>query len=146
VSAACAHGGLSVTDSPEAGAFQAIYQALEADSVGRIGPMRTRFLVVPLHGDAGGVCGGLWGCTNFRWLHIQMLVVPAALRGRGWGAAMVRAAEAEARARGCLGAHVDSFSFQAVGFYEKLGYTRFGVLADFPPGYSQHYFQKRLAA
>jgi GNAT superfamily N-acetyltransferase len=73
-----------------------------------------------------------------------MLVVPAALRGQGLGAALLHAAEAEARAGCCRGAHVDSFSFQAVGFYEKCGYVQFGLLPDYPPGYSQHYLFKRL--
>lgn len=110
-----------------------------------IGAMQTRLLAIPLHDSAGLVTGGFWGCTNFGWLHIQMLVVPAALRGRGLGSRLVGAAEAEARQRGCRGARVDRFSFQAAGFYEKLGYTCFGVLPDFPPGFCQHYLFKRLA-
>ncbi len=110
-----------------------------------IGPMQTRLLAIPLRDSTGEVSGGFWGCTNFGWLHVQMLVVPAALRGLGIGSRLVGAAEAEAQARGCRGARVDRFSFQAAGFYEKLGYTCFGVLPDFPPGFSQHYLCKRLA-
>ena len=124
--------------------FEALFAALEAESLARIGPMRPRFLVMPLRRADGAVEGGFWGVTGFRWLHIQMLLVPAASRGRGLGAALVRNAEAEAAARGCLGAHVDAFSFQATGFYEKLGYTCFGVLEDFPPGYSQHHYYRRF--
>jgi GNAT superfamily N-acetyltransferase len=106
--------------------------------------MQTRLLAIPLPDNAGIVRGGFWGCTNFGWLHIQMLVVPASWRGQGLGSQLVRAAEAEARTRGCRGARVDRFSFQAAGFYEKLGYMCFGVLPDFPPGYSQHYLYKHL--
>jgi GNAT superfamily N-acetyltransferase len=125
--------------------FEAIYRALEADSMAEIGPMLTRLLVIPLRDSSGRVSGGFWGCTNFGWLHIQMLVVPQPLRGQGIGRQRVGAAEAEARTRGCRGARVDRFSFQATGFYEKLGYACFGVLPDFPPGFSQHYLHKRLA-
>ena len=137
-------GALAVCDQPSHATFEAIYRALEAESVDRIGRMKTQLLVIPLHDAAGAVFGGFWGCTNFEWLHIQMLLVPEALRGQGLGAALLDAAEAEARARHCRGAHVDSFSFQAVGFYEKCGYVQFGRLPDFPPGYSQHYLFKRL--
>ena len=46
--------------------------------------------------------------------------------------------------RGCVGARLDTFEFQAPGFYEKLGYTRFGRIDDHPRGYSRFFMQKRL--
>jgi hypothetical protein len=36
-------------------------------------------------------------------------------------------AEVHARERGCHSAWLDTFSFQARGFYEKLGYDEFGT-------------------
>jgi GNAT superfamily N-acetyltransferase len=137
--------GLVPSDSPGPGTFEAIFRALEASSEPLIGRAVTKWLVIPLHDDSGAVVGGLWGCTNFNWLHVQMLVVPEARRGRGIGTALMEAAEAEARARGCRGAHVDTFSFQAVSFYRALGYSCFGTLEDYPPGHSQLYFYKRFA-
>jgi GNAT superfamily N-acetyltransferase len=103
-------------------------------------------LVIPIRGDDGSVAGGFWGCTLFQWLHVQMLFVPEPQRGRGIGSALMAAAEAEARVRGCRGAHVEAYRFQAAPFYQKLGYTLFGVLDDLPPGQSQLYFHKRLDA
>jgi GNAT superfamily N-acetyltransferase len=75
-----------------------------------------------------------------------MLFIPEPLRGQGVGSALMASAEAEARERGCIGAHVDAFSFQAAAFYRKLGYTPFGVLHDFPPGYDRVFFSKRFEA
>ena len=40
----------------------------------------------------------------------------------------MRAAEEEARSRSCLGVFLDTYSFQARPFYEKLGYEQFGTL------------------
>ena len=71
-----------------------------------------------------------------------MLFVPASLRGRGLGSALVRTAEAEARTIGCVGMQVDTFSFQAQPFYERLGFTVFGVQENFPPGYRCVYLRK----
>ncbi|GET35341.1 putative N-acetylmannosamine-6-phosphate epimerase superfamily protein [Microseira wollei NIES-4236] len=48
-------------------------------------------------------------------------------------------AESEAKKRGCHHCYLDKFSFQALGFYQKLGYQIFGILQDFPPGH-QRYF------
>ncbi|WP_428484366.1 GNAT family N-acetyltransferase [Rhodopila sp.] len=134
------------SDTPARGTFDAIYHALDACSEPLIGPAAPRLLTIPIHDDAGSVAGGLWGNTQFRWLHIEMLVVPEPLRGRGVGTALMASAEQEARQRGCLGAHVDAFSFQAPDFYQKLGFTLFGELNNFPPGHKRLYLQKIFSA
>ena len=54
-------------------------------------------------------------------------------------------AEMRALERGCHSAWVDTFSFQAPGFYPRLGYEVFGEL-DYPPGHKRIFLQKRLAA
>lgn len=136
--------GFAASDSPGPGTFEAIYAALEASSLAQIGPARPRLLVIPIRDDAGSVAGGLWGYTLFEWLHVQMLFVPEALRRMGVGAALMALAEAEARARGCRGVHVDTFSFQAPPFYQSIGFTLFGRLDDCPPGHDRLYFHKRF--
>ena len=131
-------------DTPPPGTFDAIFHALDACSQDLIGPMRPQLLAIPLNDDDGVVVGGFWGCTLFQWLHVQLLFIPEALRGKGVGSALMATAEAEARKRGCIGAHVTSFSFQATPFYEKLGYTRFGQLDDYPPGHCLLYLRKQF--
>ena len=42
-------------------------------------------------------------------------------------------AEREAIRRGCRGAWLDTYSFQARGFYERLGYTIFGTIDNIHP-------------
>ena len=132
-------------DTPPSGMFDVIFHGLDACSQDLIGPMRPRLLVIPVRDDAGVVVGGFWGCTVFQWLHVQLLFIPAPLRGSGVGTALMATAEAEAANRGCIGAHVTSFSFQATPFYRKLGYTLFGQLDDYPPGHNLLYLRKRFA-
>jgi GNAT superfamily N-acetyltransferase len=131
-------------DAPAPGMFEAIYGALEASSLALIGPARPRLLVIPIHDDNGSVAGGLWGYTLFEWLHVQMLFVPEPLRGLGIGAALMASAEAEARDRGCRGVYVDTFSFQAGPFYQRIGFTQYGRLSDCPPGHDRMYLCKRF--
>lgn len=91
------------------------------------------------------VVGGLIGSTNWNWLSIKYLWVDEALRGKGVGKQLVEAAEARAKEqRGCIGAHVDTHSFQAKGFYIKLGFEVFGEIDDYPIGHTRIYLKKRF--
>ncbi len=103
-------------------------------------------LTIVAHRSDGTLAGGLVGEFGWRWLHVDLLWVADAARGRGLGSALLHAAEAESRARDSLGIYLDSFDFQAPAFYQKLGFTVFGVLDDYPPGNRQTYLSKRLAA
>jgi ribosomal protein S18 acetylase RimI-like enzyme len=100
----------------------------------------------PLHlflKDADGtVFGGLTGQTVWGWLEIDYLWVDERLRGRDYGTELMRRAEAEAKRRGSTRAVVGTFSFQARGFYEKLGYRIVGALVDHPPGEADYWLRK----
>jgi GNAT superfamily N-acetyltransferase len=132
------------SDTVERSTFEAIFQALDGASRDVIGPAAPRLLVIPLRGDTGQVVGGLWAVSLFGWLQLEMLFVPDALRGLGIGSALLAVAETEARTRGCVGITVDTFSFQAAPFYEKMGFSTFGVLDNCPPGHSRLFLCKRL--
>ena len=88
--------------------------------------------------------GALVATCSHGWLYLRMFFLPEDLRGQGVGARMVAMAEDAARAHGCVGAWVDSYSFQAPGFYEAQGYTRFGEIPDHPPGHARVFLMKRF--
>ncbi|XLM22551.1 GNAT family N-acetyltransferase, partial [Chromobacterium piscinae] len=77
------------------------------------GPGDHRPLVIRIEDEAGQVVGGLWGYTRYGWLYTELLSAPTGARGLGLGRRLMEAAEAEARTRGCVGAWVDTHSFQA---------------------------------
>jgi GNAT superfamily N-acetyltransferase len=92
------------------------------------------------------VLGGLWGRTAGGWLAIELIFVPEALRGQGIASRLVAMAEAEALARDCHSAWLDTLNPEALRLYEKLGYRRFGELKDYPRGGSRHFLQKQLSS
>lgn len=94
--------------------------------------------------DTEETIGGLWGWTSFDHLHISVLYLAESLRGSGLGRKIMQQAEEEALRRGCIGAWLDTFSFQARDFYEHLGYTLFGAIENYPPGHSRFFFKKTL--
>jgi ribosomal protein S18 acetylase RimI-like enzyme len=81
----------------------------------------------------------------FSHLHVDLLFLPESLRRIGIGRQLMSDAEGEAIRRGCRGAWLDTYSFQARGFYERLGYTVFGTIEDYPPGYSRFFLKKTFA-
>ncbi|MBW4456298.1 MAG: GNAT family N-acetyltransferase [Nostoc indistinguendum CM1-VF10] len=92
----------------------------------------------------GEILGGLVGKTHWGWLFISHIWVAEALRGQGYGREIMLQAEQAAKGRGCSHAYLDTFSFQALGFYKRLGYQIFGVLTDYPPGHERYFLQKQI--
>ena len=89
----------------------------------------------------GGLLGSIWGGV----LYVRILWVSEALRGRGFGRGLMEAAERRGRERGCRRVFLDTFSFQAPGFYEKLGYQVYAKADDWPAGHTHHFLRKDLA-
>ncbi|MCJ1909689.1 GNAT family N-acetyltransferase [Planococcus ruber] len=94
--------------------------------------------------DNGEIIGGITGTGFWQHMHIDFLWVDESVRGQRIAEQLMKQMEEYARQAGCRLMVVDTFSFQAPGFYKKQGFTQFGVLEDHPAGHSHHYFEKRL--
>jgi ribosomal protein S18 acetylase RimI-like enzyme len=95
--------------------------------------------------DDGTVIAAALGETGRGWLHVSVVWVDERARRQQLGTKLVNAMEAEAMRRGCRAAYLDTFSYQARPFYEKLGYEVFGTLEDYPIGHQRFYMRKRLS-
>ncbi len=100
-------------------------------------------LAVFIRNDQGEMVGGLYGYTHWGWLFISHLWIADALRRFGYGTELVARAEQAAARRRCRHAYVDTYDFQALDFYRKLGYEAFGILEDFPASHKRYFLQKR---
>ena len=94
--------------------------------------------------ENGGKKAGLVGETFGNWLCIKYLFVSEELRGQGIGKKIVESAEEEAKKRGCKFSFVDTFSFQAPRFYQKLGYNEVFALTNYPYTGARYYYTKEL--
>lgn len=137
---------LLLTDAADDEIRNAVLAPLVEYDASAAGPSHGRPIAVLVKDHAGAIVGGLWGHSGYGWLFTQLLVVPAALRGRGLGTEIMRLAEHEAVQRGCCNAWLDTFEFQARGFYERLGYACFGELPQYPVGFSRYFMKKVLAS
>lgn len=92
----------------------------------------------------GEIIAGAIATTGWSWLQIEVMWVDAADRKRGLGRRLVAELERLAKQRGCVGAFLDTFDFQARGFYERCGYQVYGSLAGQPPGHTRYWLSKHL--
>jgi ribosomal protein S18 acetylase RimI-like enzyme len=104
-----------------------------------------RPLVLEMRDELGALRGGLLGETVWTWLSVGVIWVSPELRGSGQGARLLDAAEGLAIARGCTHARLDTFDWQARGFYERRGYAVYGQLDGFPTGHTQYHLCKSLS-
>ena len=111
------------------------YAATASEVAARLAAMQAEGRLV-LVAELEGVAVGCLSTSVMRVLHrpapvgrISMMVVDEALRSRGIGAELVRAAETALAAQGCYMVEVTSHArrTEAHRFYERLGYERTSV-------------------
>jgi GNAT superfamily N-acetyltransferase len=130
--------------SPDEATIRAIESGLTAHATG-LGlstDWSPRWIIARDKGQV--VQAGIRFVLAFEWLFVNWLWVADAYRKHGIGSQLMAGAEAAARAQGCRGAYLDTFTFQAPKFYERLGYREFGRVNDFPPGQARIWFSKAL--
>jgi GNAT superfamily N-acetyltransferase len=86
----------------------------------------------------GGVQGLLWG----RSMHIDVLWVDEHHRGQGLGAKLMSAIENYAADHAHPLIYLETTSFQALPFYEGLGYRIFGELPEISEGHTMFFLKK----
>jgi GNAT superfamily N-acetyltransferase len=96
--------------------------------------------------EHGVLAGGLRGFVFLGWLNVDVLWVEEAHRGRGLGARILREAERRAGEMGATDAKLETFEWQARGFYLKQGYEEFARIGDYTQGRYLAYLRKKLAA
>ena len=135
---------LHVLVTPEKRDHDAVLDALIAYNNAIVGPSGKTELTFHVKDAAGNLIGGANGFTHWNYFFLAHLWVSDSQRGKGVGGKLLRAVEQEAQQRKCDHLWLDTFSFQAAGFYEKMGYTRFGKLDDYPTGHERYFYSKKL--
>jgi GNAT superfamily N-acetyltransferase len=110
----------------------------------KAGDRRVRTFALFAKDASGIVLGGLVGSTHWNHCFVSTLFVHERFRKAGIGRELMQRAEAQALALACDAIFLDSFDFQAPGFYEKLGFEVFAVLPEYPRGHKRFYMVKRL--
>ncbi|MBL8835329.1 MAG: GNAT family N-acetyltransferase [Alphaproteobacteria bacterium] len=136
---------LTVTDAPGEAAMAAIQSGLAAFNDAATGIVDRKPLAVLVSDPrTGEVVGGVLGRTSLGLMFVDLVYLPDELRGGGVGRRMIAMAEEEGRRRGCAHVMLYTITFQAPGFYAKLGYREFGRIPCDPPGTARVFMTKAL--
>ena len=134
---------LSVHDAVQAEDARVIDQGLD-DSNAAAAPIHdVRALACFARLEGGTVVGGAIGRTWGECCELQRLWVHPTHRRAGLGTRLVRQFEEAAAARGCSIFYLDTFSFQARPFYERLGYEAKLEIRGFAPGIAKYIMVRR---
>ncbi len=136
----------NLEDPPKGEDIQFLENQIYEYNVAQTGYADGRLLGIFLRDDGGAIVAGLYGWTWGGCLQVQDVWVREELRGRGYGARLLLAAETEAIARGCRQAQLETHSFQAPEFYPKYGYEVVGVIEGYPHGHKKYFFRKTLGS
>lgn len=134
---------INITDQPNPKDEEFVIDSLWAHNA-KIEPVDIHPLFLTVTDDEGKIVAGLVARTWWGGLEVQYLWVSDQYRKSGYGRQLMVQAEEEAMKRGCHMAYVDTFDFQARGFYEKLGYQVYGNLGDYAKQHTRHYLAKKI--
>jgi GNAT superfamily N-acetyltransferase len=136
---------ITVEDAPDRADTDFLSEQIYAYNVAQTGYADGRALAVFARDAAGAIIAGASGFTWGGALFIEYLWVREDLRGSGYGARLLAAAEAEGLRRGATVALLDTHSFQAPAFYQRHGYTIYATAEDLPRGHRKFFLRKSLA-
>src|SRR4249919_1395074 len=111
---------------PRADVTRAIFDGLLQSNTERTGDGKISRLCVTARDSSSTLVGGIYGEIYWGWLNVLALWVTPQMRHQGIGTKLLSHAEAEALAKGCEGAYLDTFTFQNVALYTRAGYEIFG--------------------
>lgn len=93
--------------------------------------------------QSGEFVGGLSAWTTLQNLIFDYIWIEKTFRGKGLGRGLMLEMEKIARENGCIASQAYCFSFQASGFFEKMGYKILGISNSYPSPVTESYLIKK---
>lgn len=89
--------------------------------------------------DDNKLIGGAIGFIEYNWYFLDLLYVNEEYRGKNVGTNLIKKIEEFAIKEHLIGVRMETWDFQARGFYEKNGYIVFAEIKNCPPGTIDYY-------
>lgn len=94
--------------------------------------------------DDNKLIGGAIGFIEYNWYFLDLLYIDEKYRGQDIGTNLIKQIEKFAKKENLTGVRMETWDFQARGFYEKNGYNVFAEIKDCPPGTIDYFLKKEF--
>ena len=135
---------LEIDEHPRPEDFRQLLDGVRAFNRAQTGNEPPRQVACYVRDDAGriiaGVQGSLWG----RSMHIDVLWVDESHRGQEHGSKLMHAIENYAVTHDHPLVYLETTSFQALPFYQGLGYVVVGQLEGISAGHKLYFLKKEV--
>ena len=135
---------LHIDTAPSDAAVAELRAGLIGHNISRHGYADVHKAAIFIRNEDGSLGAGIYSYMWGGCCEIDLLWVSEERRGEGLGTRLMYAVEEEARRVGCTQLILDTFSFQAPKFYERLGFIVTGTIEDFPEGHTHYQLVKSL--
>ena len=133
-----------VDHKPSQADKDAVAEGLVVEYERLMGQSRDKEFSVFLKNDSGEILGGIQAQFDSESVYLETLWVDQKLRNQGYGTKLINAAELEAIKNGCVFSTLDTWDFQAEGFYLKNGYKPIGEIKKYWREHSRIFLRKVL--
>ncbi|MGI8837223.1 MAG: GNAT family N-acetyltransferase [Pyrinomonadaceae bacterium] len=137
---------LELAEPPTAEDSRLLLDRIRSFNRDRTGIERPRTMAYFLRDEQRRIIGGVQGMLWGRSMHIDMLWVDESHRGQGHGSKLMTAIENYGATHGYPLIYLETASFQALPFYEGLGYRLFGELSEISEGETMFCLHKVLSS
>jgi GNAT superfamily N-acetyltransferase len=135
---------LELEEHPNPEDFRIVLDGVRSFNRAQTGNQRPRPVAYFLRDKDGQIVGGVQGSLWGRSTHIDALWVDERYRSHDYGSKLMKAIEDYAIKHGHPLVYLETASFQALPFYEGLGYEVFGQLPEITRGHRLFFLKKEL--
>lgn len=113
---------ISYETNPKSEDIQVLNDGIMEQAKQKKGMRQLDFFAFFIRDEKGTIIGGCGGDNMYGGLYVGQLWVTEELRGKGYGTQLMRKAEALAKESKCNFIAVNTFDWEALDFYKKLGF------------------------
>lgn len=136
---------IELNTDPEKTDIAELYEGLDGFNQQQLPGYTERRRLWTVRNDQGQLIAGLYARMQMNTLHVDYFWIAESERGNQLGSKLIAQVEAESRSQGIYRIYLDTYTFQAPGFYRKLGFNEVGRFIDFPTdGIDKVFFVKHL--
>ncbi|MCL1125623.1 GNAT family N-acetyltransferase [Shewanella surugensis] len=137
---------IKVTLKPLKEEIESIYAGLSEFNCAYFSDLSEQSIACFIRDEDNKIVGGLTALILLESLHVNYLWLAEFIRGEGLGKQLINRIEAEARLRGLKNLFLDTYTFQAPRFYERLGFVEVGRFRDYPKkDVDKIFYRKQIA-